>query len=33
MKFVNDNLEKKDHQSVNGDLKTILQSAKQIGKS
>ncbi|XP_025055847.1 activating signal cointegrator 1 complex subunit 3 isoform X4 [Alligator sinensis] len=30
VKFVNDNLEKKDHQSVNGDLKTILQSAKQI---
>lgn len=31
IKFVDDNLDKKEHQTVNGDLKTILQAAKQIG--
>jgi len=31
IKFVDDNLNKKEHQAVNGDLKTILQAAKQIG--
>ncbi|XP_049674277.1 activating signal cointegrator 1 complex subunit 3 isoform X2 [Accipiter gentilis] len=30
IKFVDDNLDKKEHQTVNGDLKTILQAAKQI---
>ncbi|XP_075603901.1 activating signal cointegrator 1 complex subunit 3 [Balearica regulorum gibbericeps] len=30
IKFVDDNLDKKEHQIVNGDLKTILQAAKQI---
>ncbi|NXK30981.1 ASCC3 protein, partial [Piprites chloris] len=30
MKFIDDNLDKKTHQTVNGDLKTILQAAKQI---
>ncbi|NXB10444.1 ASCC3 protein, partial [Cnemophilus loriae] len=29
-KFVDDNLDKKEYQTVNGDLKTILQAAKQI---
>lgn len=31
IKFVDDNLDKKEYQTVNGDLKTILQAAKQIG--
>lgn len=31
IKFVDDNLDKKEHQTVNSDLKTILQAAKQIG--
>ncbi|XP_014120434.2 activating signal cointegrator 1 complex subunit 3 [Zonotrichia albicollis] len=30
IKFVDDNLDKKEYQTVNGDLKTILQAAKQI---
>ncbi|XP_027550315.1 activating signal cointegrator 1 complex subunit 3 [Neopelma chrysocephalum] len=30
IKFIDDNLDKKEHQTVNGDLKTILQAAKQI---
>ncbi|NXM99225.1 ASCC3 protein, partial [Sylvia borin] len=30
IKFVDDNLDKKEYQAVNGDLKTILQAAKQI---
>ncbi|KAJ7417966.1 hypothetical protein WISP_61759 [Willisornis vidua] len=30
IKFVDDNLDRKEHQMVNGDLKTILQAAKQI---
>ncbi|NWX11126.1 ASCC3 protein, partial [Caloenas nicobarica] len=30
IKFVDDNLDKKEHQTVNGDLKTLLQAAKQI---
>ncbi|KAM9636550.1 activating signal cointegrator 1 complex subunit 3 isoform 2-T3 [Morphnus guianensis] len=30
IKFVDDNLDKKERQTVNGDLKTILQAAKQI---
>ncbi|NXH40384.1 ASCC3 protein, partial [Dicaeum eximium] len=30
IKFVYDNLDKKEYQTVNGDLKTILQAAKQI---
>ncbi|NXD96456.1 ASCC3 protein, partial [Chaetorhynchus papuensis] len=30
LKFVDDNLDKKEYQTVNGDLKTILQAAKQI---
>lgn len=33
IKFVDDNLDKKEYQTVNGDLKTILQAAKQIGRS
>lgn len=33
IKFVDDNLDKKEYQTVNGDLKTILQAAKQIGMS
>lgn len=32
IKFVDDNLDKKEYQTVNGDLKTILQAAKQIGR-
>ncbi|XP_017674190.1 PREDICTED: activating signal cointegrator 1 complex subunit 3 [Lepidothrix coronata] len=30
IKFIDDNLDKKEYQTVNGDLKTILQAAKQI---
>ncbi|NWT00841.1 ASCC3 protein, partial [Mionectes macconnelli] len=30
IKFVDDNLDKKEHQTVNSDLKTVLQAAKQI---
>ncbi|XP_063245781.1 activating signal cointegrator 1 complex subunit 3 [Prinia subflava] len=30
IKFVDDNLDKKEYQTVNSDLKTILQAAKQI---
>ncbi|NXC38612.1 ASCC3 protein, partial [Penelope pileata] len=30
IKFVDDNLDKKEYQTVNGDLKNILQAAKQI---
>ncbi|NXP31267.1 ASCC3 protein, partial [Leiothrix lutea] len=30
IKFVDDNLDKKEYQTVTGDLKTILQAAKQI---
>ncbi|NWY74718.1 ASCC3 protein, partial [Erithacus rubecula] len=30
IKFVDDNLDQKEYQTVNGDLKTILQAAKQI---
>ncbi|NXD34834.1 ASCC3 protein, partial [Copsychus sechellarum] len=30
IKFVDDNLDKKEYETVNGDLKTILQAAKQI---
>ncbi|XP_031360262.2 activating signal cointegrator 1 complex subunit 3 isoform X2 [Lonchura striata] len=30
IKFVDDNLDKKEYQTVNGDLKTILHAAKQI---
>ncbi|XP_072187637.1 activating signal cointegrator 1 complex subunit 3 [Excalfactoria chinensis] len=30
IKFVDDNLDKKEYQTVNGDLKTILQAAQQI---
>ncbi|XP_064505958.1 activating signal cointegrator 1 complex subunit 3 [Pseudopipra pipra] len=30
IKFIDDNLDRKEHQTVNGDLKTILQAAKQI---
>lgn len=33
VKFVEDSLDKKEQQSVSGDLRTILQAAKQIGKS
>lgn len=33
IKFVDENLDKKEYQTVNGDLKTILQAAKQIGMS
>uniref|UniRef100_A0A8C0IKD0 Activating signal cointegrator 1 complex subunit 3 n=1 Tax=Chelonoidis abingdonii TaxID=106734 RepID=A0A8C0IKD0_CHEAB len=33
VKFVEDHLDKKEQQSVNGHLRTLLQAAKQIGKS
>lgn len=33
VKFVEDSLDKKEQQSVSGDLRAILQAAKQIGKS